>query len=127
MVKLLPRHHIDHHLFDMFPLFYQIRFPLRSLAFASYQLKIPPDTKCRCDAVAFAAVTLHAEVGEEAATALRLERDPSLLSDFLLKSAVIFRSNVIAGSEGLPVPINDRPRVIDFASASTVRILYWTE
>ena len=24
MMKLLPRHHIDHHLFDKFPLFYQI-------------------------------------------------------------------------------------------------------
>jgi len=30
MMKLLPRHHIDHHLFNMFPLFYQIHFPLRS-------------------------------------------------------------------------------------------------
>jgi len=42
MMKLLPRHQIDHHLFDKFPLFYQIHFPLRLLNYMnimSYVLK----------------------------------------------------------------------------------------
>ena len=45
------------------------------VALGSHQLKIPSGMECGGNSVAFAAVTLDAEVGKETATARRFECD----------------------------------------------------